>query len=257
MKIDRTLFLVLTGTLAAVACGTTPPPQTAATTPSATPIDASVPIATATASAPPMATESAAPSAAPSASAPPVVASTSPAPVAPSPPLVFGDPNVVKPIGGERGCGKGKRHYDDTRTSCDDTTVPMPDCNTIEMGYASSEVCPGPVFAKRRCAVATTNFKPAVAQAVHACLGKTTGKYCNSCNMFQCNYNALQGACPDPGSDAACDKIAKSCSGFDRTHCRSYLSGMSDHGRENMVKCMTESCGKGFLTCLQNLPERP
>jgi hypothetical protein len=255
MKIDRTLFLVLTGTLAAAACGTSNPPPTSTPAPSAAPLPAASAAPVTTASATPEPSASTPPVA--SVVPPPVASSASPALPAPSPPLVFGDPAVVKPVGGERGCGKGKRHYDDTRTSCDDTTVPMPDCSTIEMGYASNEVCPGPVFAKRRCDVATTNFKPAVAQAVHACLGKTTGKYCNSCNMFQCNYNALQGACPDPGSDAACDAIAKSCKGFDRTHCRSYLSGMSDRGRENMVKCLTDSCGKGFLTCLQNLPDHP
>ncbi len=255
MKIDRTLFLVLTGTLAAASCGTSPPPPTATTTPSATatptPTVTATPIPTASAPPPPP-TESAPPVAS---SPPPAASSAAPAPLVSTAPLKFGD--NVKAVGGERGCGKGKRHYDDTRTSCDDTTVAMPDCSTIEMGYASSEVCPGPVFANRRCQVATTNFKPAVAQAVHACLGKTTGKYCNSCNMFQCNYNALQGACPDPSADASCDAIAKSCSGFDRPHCRSYLSGMSDKGRQNMVKCMTDSCGKGFLTCLQNLPDHP
>jgi hypothetical protein len=252
MKIDRTLFLVITGTLAAVACGTTPPPQTASPTPSSTPAPTPsvAALATATASAPPPSE-----STPPVASAAPPPAASATAPLVSTAPLKFGD--NVKAVGGERGCGKGKRHYDDTRTSCDDTTVPMPDCSTIEMGYASNEVCPGPVFANRRCQVATANFKPAVAQAVHACLGKTTGKYCNSCNMFQCNYNALQGACPDPGADASCDAIAKSCSGFDRPHCRSYLSGMSDKGRQNMVKCMTSSCGKGFLTCLQNLPDHP
>jgi hypothetical protein len=123
------------------------------------------------------------------------------------------------------------------------------------MGYASSEVCPGPIAARRRCFVGTTNFKPQVAQAVHACLQKTTGKHCTSCAFYQCNYNALMGACPDPTADAACDQIARSCNGFDKTHCRSYLSGMSAKGRENMVSCLKGSCSKGFLTCLQTLPE--
>src|SRR5262249_44000970 len=92
--------------------------------------------------------------------------------------------------------------------------------------------------------------------AVHACLTKTTGKDCNSCNFYQCNYSALMGACPDPTADASCDTIARSCSGFDKTHCRSYLAGMNAKGRESMVKCLTQSCSKGFLMCLQSLPEK-
>jgi hypothetical protein len=261
MKIDRTLFLFLTGSIAAVACSANAPPQPAVGASSASASATSTSTATPTASSGTL-TSSPPPTPTDSATAPPPTASASVpdagAPVASSAPtasLPPVDPSTLKPVGPDTGCGKGKRTYDDTRTNCDDTAGAMPDCGTIQMGYASSEVCPGPVAARRRCFVATTNFKPAVAQAVHACLGKTTGKYCNSCNFYQCNYNALMGACPDPTADAACDKIARSCNGFDKLRCRSYLSGMSAKGRENMVSCLTSSCSKGFLMCLQGLPE--
>jgi hypothetical protein len=130
-----------------------------------------------------------------------------------------------------------------------------PDCGTIQNGYASSEVCPGPVYVRKRCHLANSNFKPVVAQAVTACLGKTTGKYCNSCNIYQCGYNSLMGACPDPTADADCDKIAQTCGGLDKGRCRAYLSGMTQKGRDRMVKCVTGKCEKGFLSCMETLPE--
>jgi hypothetical protein len=207
--------------------------------------------ATVDASTPPVASSS------PVDAGPPVVASATATPTATTPPLPPVDPSTLKPVGAESGCGRGKRTFDDTRTNCDDTTGAMPDCGTLQMGYASSEVCPGPIAARRRCNVATTNFKPVVANAVHACLQKTTGKYCNSCNMYQCNYNSLMGACPDPTADQSCDLIARSCNGFDKARCRAYLSGMTAKGRANMVSCLKSSCSKGFLMCLQSLPESP
>lgn len=260
MKIDRALFLFLTGTLAAAACNASAPPPVVGTT-SPTASSASIPTPTPTASQTPSVT----PPATVDASVPPVASSAPPdagPPVATTKPdagpaLPPVDPSTLKPVGADNGCGRGKRTFDDTRTGCDDTTGAMPDCGTIQMGYASSEVCPGPVAARRRCNVATTNFKPLVANAVHACLQKTTGKYCNSCNLYQCNYNSLMGACPDSSADAACDTIARSCNGFDKARCRAYLSGMSARGRDNMVSCLKGSCSKGFLMCLQALPETP
>lgn len=260
MKIDRALFLFFTGSIAAVACNANAPapqPAVATATPSAsTPTmtnvmpsasTTAIPTPTPTASVTP--TASATPTATPTASTPPAPTATASASL---PPV---DPSQLKPVGAENGCGRGKRTYDDTRTGCDDTAGAMPDCGTINMGYSSSEVCPGPVAARRRCFVGNTNFKPVVAQAVHACLQKTTGKHCTSCAFYQCNYNALMGACPDTTADATCDQIARSCNGFDKAHCRAYLSGMSAKGRENMASCLKASCSKGFLMCLQSLPE--
>ena len=268
MKIDRALFLFLTGTIAGVACNANaPPPQTAgaasstaATTPPAGPL--TTPMTSANVNATPTPTSSSPPTAsvpdarvAPASTADAGAVAVAP-PSASSATLPPVDPSTLKPVGPDHGCGKGKRAFDDSRTGCDDMAGAAPDCGTLQMGYASSEVCPGPVYVRRRCYLANTNFKPLVAQAAHACLGKTTGKYCNSCNIYQCGYNALMGACPDPTADATCDTIARSCSGIDKARCRAMLSGMSAKGRENMTTCLKNKCDKGFLSCMETLPEK-
>jgi hypothetical protein len=63
------------------------------------------------------------------------------------------------------------------------------------------------------------------------------------------------GACPDPTADADCDKIAQKCGGMDKARCRAYLSGMTQKGRDRMVQCVTGKCEKGFLSCMESLPE--
>ena len=267
MKIDRALFLFLTGTIAGVACNASaPPPQPSTAT---SPGDASAAPSGSAKTSPPSssaANEAPAAIASPPASTvhdaggSPVAtvadAGASAATSASASTLPPVDPSTLKPVGPDHGCGKGKRAFDESRAGCDDMAGTAPDCGTLQMGYASSEVCPGPVYVRRRCYLANANFKPLVAQAAHACLGKTTGKYCNSCNIYQCGYNALMGACPDPTADATCDAIARSCSGIDRARCRAYLSGMSPKGRENMTTCLKNKCDKGFLSCMETLPEK-
>ena len=265
MKIDRALFLFLTGTIAGVACNANaPPPQTASATSAASSGAATTPSASlaTTPTTPTTPTASPPPTAGVSDARVPPLSTTDAAVVAAAPTSASSatlppvDPTTLKPLGPDHGCGKGKRTFDESRTGCDDMAGAAPDCGTLQMGYASSEVCPGPVYVRRRCYLAKANFKPLVAQAVHACLGKTTGKYCNSCNIYQCGYNALMGACPDPTADATCDTIARSCSGIDKTRCRAMLSGMSAKGRENMTTCLKNKCGQGFLSCMETLPEK-
>jgi hypothetical protein len=267
MKIDRALFLFLTGSIAGVACNASAPPREPSNAAPTSDASAGSSPSSMTAS-PSSSAVSASPAAIPTPPSSPIADAGSPpiatgsdagAPAATSasastlPPV---DPSTLKPVGPDHGCGKGKRAFDESRTGCDDMAGAAPDCGTLQMGYASSEVCPGPVYVRRRCYLANANFKPLVAQAAHACLGKTTGKYCNSCNIYQCGYNALMGACPDPTADATCDTIARSCSGIDRARCRAYLSGMSPKGRANMTTCLKNKCEKGFLSCMETLPEK-
>ena len=260
MKMDRSLFLALTGAIAAVACGSTQPPpaQTLANPANATSASASSmsaapspstastsskASASSTSSAPVMTSTPAA------SSAPTLVASAPPPPPPPRQKPVI-DPSKQKPLGIDSGCAVSSASYDDTRKSCDDNIGPGGDCSGSFNGYPSNEVCPGPVQFRKRCNAYSANFKPKVAEAADACLATGKMRNCNSCIPYSCGHKALMDACPDPSSDDACDTIEQSCSGMSRVQCHSYLSGMNDKGRATMVECLTKNCGLGFNKCL-------
>jgi hypothetical protein len=259
MKIDRSLFLVLTGTMAAVACGAT---QTAPPTQSAS-SSTSVPSAAATAGATPgspstasatltaMSTSTATTTATATATATATQTATATATTtAPPPQKLVVDPSKQKPLGYDSGCAQSNASYDDTRTSCDDNIGPGGDCSGSFDGYPSNEVCPGPQLFRRRCNAYNTNFKPKVAETAIACLGTGKMRHCNSCIPYSCGHRALMGACPDASADADCDKIELACSGMSRVQCHSYLAGMTAKGRATMVDCLTKDCSKGFGKCL-------
>jgi hypothetical protein len=270
VNIDRTLFLLLTGTLAGMACNATEPPPasplpstaTSAAAPLAPASTPSPALSSAAAPAPPLSTSaspatssSASTATSTSSSASPSSAAAAPATAAPIAALPPVDPSKLKPLGPDNGCGKSGKHFDASRADCDDTQGAAPDCASLgaEGGYPANEVCPGAVFMRRRCFAYASNFKPKVAAAAVACLGTAKMEYCNSCKPFTCGHEALMGACPDAAAEADCATISRSCSGVDKTKCSSYLSGMSAKGRQAMVSCLTASCGKGFERCLESL----
>jgi hypothetical protein len=261
MKIDRAAFLLLAGTLAGAACNATEPPPPPAPPPALPPQTASVqattPPPTPVASTPPVATTAPTHAADPADASAPVPAAVMDASVAQadaSRPPVQPIANR-KPLGGDAGCGVSRKTWDPNRPACDDNQGQLEDCVTLQgLWYPSNEVCPGPVMVRRRCSTYNGNYKPKVAAVAYACLKGAQGASCNSCRMFQCGHEALMSACPDNTADADCDAISAYCTEVDKNRCRSYLSGMTKKGRDAMVDCLKNACGKGFAQCAQNLP---
>src|SRR5437016_2422932 len=123
MKIDRHVFLVITGTLAAVACAAepAPPPVVPAADPAFAPVRAPDTTPAPTASAPP----------APTVEAPP------PPPPAPKP-----DPKTFA-SNAEEGCAHTTKVFNDKKTKCTDDKGAL-NCKVASMGYAASEGCNAP-----------------------------------------------------------------------------------------------------------------
>ncbi len=117
--------------------------------------------------------------------------------------------------------------------------------------------CSGFGFPKQQCESYRKAFKPKVAQRALDCLAKLTKKQVcdDACNTYRCGDRALKMACPDPSADASCTQIVAKCHSVSMNDCRTYLSGLSQTGRAQMVSCLTSKsgCGFGLFSCSESL----
>ena len=140
--------------------------------------------------------------------------------------------------GGTGGSGGG--------TLCDDSVGDPVSC----VG-ADDSLCG--TFAVDACNGVQTVYKPAVAEAAAQCivdLGPTDD--CTA--VYQCNQDALAGACPDSGADDLCAQIVASCetAGNPTTaeECHGLVDGLNETGRGQVETCaVTDGCLYGRYSC--------
>jgi hypothetical protein len=109
-------------------------------------------------------------------------------------------------------------------------------------------------FVNSACSDALKYYKPKIAERAVSCIHSRTPKQlCDAMSVYDCKDYALHTACPDASSDASCAAIQQSCKTTTLTECRTYLSGMNDLGRAEMVKCMAQNCSWGLYSCAEGL----
>jgi hypothetical protein len=239
MKIDRSLFLVLTGSIAgaAAACHVyvgTDEPQTPATAASAQP-GSSV----------------AAPTAPPAPTAPAAPTATGPRRVVPGHQMAKGGPtpNVTPPA------PVPPQPPQPAPSSClGDGAATPGDCNALTAPM-SGPSCEGLSFAKDRCNVYKTYFKPTVAAAAYSCLNQPQGM-CASPQTYACGQNALKQACADSTVTQLCSIAATSCK-TTAADCSAMVSGLNDQGKQQVASCVAKGCGAGLYSCIEGLSSAP
>lgn len=238
MKIDRALFLVLTGSITAAACGGNEPlpmhPDNPSTDVTLVGLDASAPIAPIAPSEPPDA----------GMAAPPPDAAP-PTPPAPPKPTAIGND--------EDACGiNPAKKFDPNRHNCNDNAAAAFNCKSLTA--PQKEGCDSQ-YVQRECdGKLTGKLKPKVAAAAWVCMVRKNGpKLCEQCAEEKCVWEAMMGACPDPTADADCAAIANTCTGVDKVKCSSYLSGLTPGARAKAVECVKKDCSSGFYECATNV----
>lgn len=230
MKIDRSLFLLLTGTIAAattaVACEVKveagPPPQTAQG-PQPPPPQAAAP--------PP-------PAAPPPAAKP----SISKVPVIPFHFLPFGQPAPAAGAGGAPPPQPG---------ACLDDGAATPD-DCAKMQAADKSCAPFP-FPTQKCAAYKQYFKPKVAAAAVSCMnGLSSKQVCDGSQSYTCGNGALNQACVDQSVAQLCGVAATSCK-TTAQDCTAMLSGLNDAGRTAVAQCIAQGCAAGLYPCVEGL----
>ena len=217
MKIDRSLFLILTGSLAGAACQVyvDDPPKTATNPPPPPTSNQSTP----TPAAPP---------------APHVVHLKHPGnAVGPAPAPAPGPTPPPAPAGcldtGQTTVG-----------SCSQMQAPDPSC-------ASSN------FGQSRCNVYTQFFDPKVAAAAVKCeVGLSSKQVCDSSQSYNCGKAALLQACPDAQVAQFCAIATGPCK-ISASDCSAMVSGLNDQGQQQVATCVAQGCQAGLYSCVEGL----
>jgi hypothetical protein len=225
MRIERSFFLALTGTLAG-ACHIYVDEQ---------------PGRTAAAPPPPAANQSTPAPAAPGAPAPPP-------PAAPKPP-----PRTVPPLhfGGGGAAPAGSTPPSPPAPAClDANNVTVPDCATVKPPDATCAPFP---FPQQRCTTYKTYFDPKVAAQAISCMAALSGKQvCDATQTYGCGKAALTQACPDPTLGQLCNIAATACKSTP-AECTSLLSGLNDQGKQLVAQCVAQGCQAGLYSCVEGL----
>jgi len=222
MKIDRTLFLVLTGSLAGAGCEVyvnehpKPPPAAPA---AATPVKPAV-----------------------------VARQQPPAPPAP--------PSKVVPLrrlagGGAAPTPSGGGTTPPAPSTCLDTgAATIPDCGAMQA--ADSSCAPFP-FPQQKCSAYKTYFDPKVAAVAVSCMTALNGKQvCDGSQSYNCGKAALVQACPDSTLAQLCAIAATSCKST-ASDCTALLSGLNDQGKDQVAQCIAQGCSAGLYSCIEGL----
>jgi hypothetical protein len=109
----------------------------------------------------------------------------------------------------------------------------------------NASVCVGiETFLNDECAIAAQVFKGYVVDSVRSCMiGLSDAALCDSTNTYACVQQGLLASCPDAGVEDDCADILSSCEGgsVSSKDCSTYLSGMTEAGRAQMVACINAS----------------
>lgn len=137
------------------------------------------------------------------------------------------------------------------------------ECNDLDAVQVTCEglnsaTCDIATFLDDECAMTWQVMKPAVSNASRECmLGLKQSALCDATNSYDCIDAALQGACPDATVTPDCDTIIASCdesgTAIAAEACASYLNGLNEAGRAQMVSCMTLDTLCSLHSCAEGL----
>jgi hypothetical protein len=139
------------------------------------------------------------------------------------------------------------------------STAPAPSCldgDAADPGDCSAmqspdPTCAPPATARQKCAAVQSYFAPKVAAAAVACMTALTARQaCDPAQSDLCATGALALACLDPSVRQLCS-IATTVCKTTAGECAAIVSGLNDHGKEQVAQCVSQGCTGGLSACIQ------
>jgi len=130
----------------------------------------------------------------------------------------------------------------DDGSMCDEGGVAPTGCSTLR---APGPQCESFSDTKVMCGKLARGLRPRVAEKTVDCILAKSGKQavCDFNLANQCGLAAMQRACIEPSTQAACAPAVRACGGsLQMRDCQALLSSVTPKNRRNMISCVTEGC---------------
>lgn len=137
-----------------------------------------------------------------------------------------------------------------TAESClDEDPMPVPDCSQVKVDPS----CGMRSFVMQQCATYRNFLDAKVATVAIGCMAALTPRQlCDATNTYDCGKQALAQACADTGLAPMCQIAATSCKTTEND-CTALLSGLSDTGKQKVAECVSHGCKAGLYSCVEGL----
>ncbi len=134
----------------------------------------------------------------------------------------------------------------DDGSMCDEGGVAPTGCGTLR---APGPTCESFTDTKAMCGKLARGLRPRVAEKAVDCMLTKSGKQavCDFNLANQCGMLAVQKACIEPSTQAACAPVVRACGGaVQMRDCQLLLSAVTSKNRRNMISCITEGCSVDY-----------
>jgi hypothetical protein len=129
----------------------------------------------------------------------------------------------------------------------DASIVTIPDCSHVDA------TCRGSTFPAKQCGAYRAYLDPKVAAAAVSCMsGLASKQMCDATSAYACEKTALLQACPDTGLGPLCSVAATSCKST-ASECSTLLSGLNEIGKRQVAGCIAKGCKAGLYSCVEGL----
>lgn len=153
---------------------------------------------------------------------------------------------------GDNWGGSGNEGGAGAAPSCDEESTWSVSCEGL-----NASACEGiQTFLEDQCGMSSVLFKGYVSDSVRSCMiALSDSALCDATNTYSCIQEGLLGSCPDAGVEDDCAEIASSCAEgvINLAECSTYLSGMTEAGRTQVVSCVADGGTCDLWTCIEGL----
>jgi hypothetical protein len=113
--------------------------------------------------------------------------------------------------------------------------------------------CSGNAFPTQRCQAYVQYFDPKVAANAVNCMNGLGANTCDAQHGYDCGKAALAQSCPDNTTTAQLCQIAAGPCKVSANDCVTMLSGLNSNGQDAVAQCVAGGCSAGLYSCIEGL----
>ena len=139
--------------------------------------------------------------------------------------------------------------------------TPIPTASCLDQGSVAAPTCSasltsscsGNAFPMQRCQAYLQYFDPKVGANAVNCMNGLGANSCDAQHAYDCGKAALAQSCPDNTTTAQLCQIAAGPCKVAANDCVTMLSGLNSNGQDAVAQCVAGGCSAGLYSCIEGL----